>query len=475
MKLLINYILLSIVLSTTLLANKHIEESIVKIFTVSKIPHYITPWNSTIKRSHASGAVINGNRILTNAHVVANETFIEVKRYGDTKRYEARVEYISHQADLALLSVDDVSFFEGVKSLQFDGLPTIQQKVTVYGFPRGGTSLSVSTGVVSRIEHNRYAHSKEIFMSIQIDAAINPGSSGGPAISEGKIVGVVMQQIARAQNIGYLVPVEVIKHFLDDVKDKRYDGFPHLGITTEMMESKALRNVHKMDQTISGVLVIDMSERSPAYGKLKKGDVLLSIDGNKIENDGTVEFRHHQFTSYKYYFDKKQVGDTIVLGLLRDGKKREIQVVLNHVADDHLLVNTVAYDVEPKYFIYGGYVFSPLSRNLLMKSNATLLQLRELAREWATDEREEVVVLLKVLASDINRGDHNFSLWTVDKINSKKYKNFKEFLEIIRNFEGEYLILEDEEGVKIAIDRREAQKVEEKILKRYSIKQSQRL
>ena len=475
---LLNYIFLSIVLSTTLVANDQndqIEESIVKIFTVSKIPNYSTPWNSSIRRSHASGAIISGNRILTNAHVVANETFIEVKRYGDTKRYEARVEFISHQADLALLSVDDASFFEGVKSLKFDGLPTIQQKVTVYGFPRGGHSLSVSTGVVSRIEHTRYAHSKEIFMSIQIDAAINPGSSGGPAISDGKIVGVVMQQIRKSQNIGYLVPIEVIKHFLDDVKDKRYDGFPHLGITTEMMESKALRNVHKMDKTTSGVLVIDMSKRSPAFGMLKRGDVLLSIDGNKIENDGTVEFRHHQFTSFKYYFDKKQIGDTIVLGLLRDGKKSEIKVVLNHVADDHLLVNTVAYDVEPKYFIYGGYVFSPLSRNLLMKSSATLLELRELAGKWATDEREEIVILLKVLPSEINRGDHSFSLWTVDKINSKKYKDFNEFLEIIKNFEGEYLILEDKEGVMIAIDRKEAQEIEETILKRYSIKESQRL
>ncbi len=472
---LLNYLFLSIILSTGLTANEYIEESIVKIFTVSKIPNYSTPWNSSIKRSHASGAIISGNRILTNAHVVANETFIEVKRYGETKRYEAKVEYISHQADLALLSVDDTSFFEGVKSLMFDGLPSIQQKVTVYGFPRGGNSLSVSTGVVSRIEHNRYVHSKEILMSIQIDAAINPGSSGGPAISDGKIVGVVMQQMPKSQSIGYLVPVEVIKHFLDDVKDKRYDGFPHLGLTTERMESTALRSVYKMDKTTSGVLVIDLSERSPASGLLKKGDVLLSIDGNKIENDGTVEFRHHQYTSYKYYIDKKQIGDTIELGLLREGKESKVKVVLNHVADDHLLVNTVAYDVEPKYFIYGGYVFSPLSRNLLMKSSASLLELRELAREWATDEREEVVILLKVLASDINRGDHSFSLWTVDKINAQKYKNFNEFLEIIKNFEGEYLVLEDKEGVKIAIDRKEAQAVEEEILKRYSIKSSQRL
>ncbi len=474
MKLLIS-ILFSIFLTTSLTANTEIEESIVKIFTVSKIPNYSTPWNSSTRRSHASGAVIEGNRILTNAHVVANQTFIEVKRYGKTKRYKAKVEFVSHQADLALLSVDDKTFFDGVKSLKLNGLPNIQQKVTVYGFPTGGTSLSVSSGVVSRIEHTRYVHSKEIFMSIQVDAAINPGSSGGPAISEGMIVGVVMQQIPKAQSIGYLVPVGVIKHFLNDVKDGRYDGFPHLGVTTEMMQSSALRSVHKMDDKTTGVLVIDMSERSPAFGRLKKGDVLLSIDGSKIENDGTIEFRHHQFTSYKYFIDQKQVGDTLTLGFLRDGKKNKTRIVLNHVADDHLLVNTVAYDVEPKYFIYGGYVFSPLTRNRLMRSSASLPQLRELAGEWATDEREEVVILLKVLPAEINRGDHTFSLWTVDKVNSRKYKDFSEFLQIINDFKGEYLILEDAEGVMIAIDRKEAEKIEEMILKRYSIKSSKKL
>jgi len=472
---LLTSIFLSILLTTSLTATTEIEESIVKIFTVSKTPNYSTPWNSSTRRSHASGAVIDGNRILTNAHVVANETFIEVKRYGETKRYEAKVEFVSHQADLALLSVEDKSFFKGVTPLKFNGLPEIQQKVTVYGFPTGGTSLSVSTGVVSRVEHTRYVHSKEIFMSIQVDAAINPGSSGGPAISDGKIVGVVMQQIPKAQSIGYLVPIAVVKHFLDDVKDGTYDGFPHLGITTEMMQSSALRSVHKMDEKTTGVLVIDMSERSPAFGRLKKGDVLISIDGNKIENDGTVAFRHHQFTSYKYYVDQKQIGETLTLGFLRNGKRSEVRIALKHVADDHLLVNTVAYDVEPKYFIYGGYVFSPLTRNRLMRTNASLPELRELAGEWATDEREEVVILLKVLPADINRGDHTFSLWTVDKVNSRKYKDFAEFIQIINDFKGEFLILEDSEGVMIAIDRKEAEAVKETILKRYSIKSSQRL
>jgi len=458
---------------SALIAQSSVKDSIVKIYTVSKIPNYSVPWNSNIKRSHGSGSIINGDRILTNAHVVADETFIEVKRYGQTQRYEAEVEFISHQADLALLKVKDKAFFAGTKSLELGTIPKVLQAITVYGFPMGGNSLSVSNGIVSRIEHNRYAHSQEIFLSIQIDAAVNPGNSGGPAISDGKIVGVVMQQIRKSQNIGYLVPTEVIKHFLDDVKDKKYNGFAHLGVGTQKMENEALRSVYKMKRDTTGVMVMDISKKSSAFNILKKNDILLAIDGHSIENDGTVEFIEQQFTSYKYYVDKKQLGDSIVFKVLRDAKVIELEIELTNIADDNLLVNTLAHDVMPEYFIYDGYVFTPLTRNLFNGNRSTLLKLREAAGEWATDEKDEVVILLNVLADKSNRGNHNFALWVVDMVNSQKFKNFDAFKSIIQNFKGKYIILENEDGVKIAIDRENAIESEASILQRYSIKSSQ--
>ena len=465
------YILLLI--SISLLGS--VENSIVKIYTVSKIPDYQTPWNSNIRRSHGSGSIIDGNRILTNAHVVANETFLEVKRDGDTNKYEAQVEFISHQSDLALLKVKDEKFFEGTNALKLDGLPSFEQTVTVYGFPMGGDSLSVSRGVVSRIEHNRYVHSGEIFLSIQIDAAINPGNSGGPAIYDDKIVGVVMQQITKSQNIGYLVPVEIIRHFLDDVEDGKYDGFIHLGITTQKMENQAMRDIYKMDDDITGVLVVDISQMSNAYEKLQAGDILLSIDSNSIQNNGSVELIENKYTSYKYFIDKKQIGDSVVFEVLRDGVKKSINVCLNNIANDNLLVDTIEHDTMPRYYILGGYVFSPLSRNLLLNSRSTLLQLRSASGMWASDEKEEVVVLLKVLADEINRGDHSFSLWKVDMVNSKKFKDFEEFVDLVENCNSKYLILENEDGVKIAIERDKALKSKEKILNRYSIKSFKKL
>lgn len=466
-------LLLLLLFCTLVLSNASVKDSIVKIYTVSKIPNYTIPWNSSLRHAHGSGTIIAGNRILTNAHVVANETFIEVKRYGETKRFEAKVEYISHQVDLAILKVKDKNFFKGTKSISLGTLPKLQQKVTVYGFPMGGNALSVSTGVVSRIEHTRYAHSQESFLAVQIDAAINPGNSGGPAISDGKIVGVVMQQIKQSQNIGYLVPPQIVQHFLDDIKDKKCDGFSNLGISTQNMENETLRELYKMSQTQSGVMILDIAEKSSLHNLLQKGDILLSIDGHTIENDGTVEFVEEQFTSYMYYVDKKQLGQSIKLTLLRDGKVLHLSVVLRTIADDDLLVKTLEHDVMPRYFIYGGYVFTPLTRNLLLNSRSTLLQLRKASGEWATKERDEVVILLKVLADKSNRGNHSFSLWMIDKANGKSFQNFKEFTQLIKENKNEYLILENEDGVKVAIDRQKAKEVESTILKRYSIQSSE--
>ncbi|QSZ41658.1 trypsin-like serine protease [Sulfurimonas aquatica] len=464
------YILALLLLSVGL--NASVKDSIVKIYTVSKIPNYSIPWNSSIRRSNGSGSIVMGDRILTNAHVVANETFLEVKRHGDTKRYEAEVEYISHQADLALLKVKDKEFFVDTQSLELGELPKILQEITVYGFPMGGNSLSVSTGIVSRIEHNRYAHSREIFLSIQVDAAVNPGSSGGPAISDGKIVGVVMQQISKSQNIGYLVPSEVIKHFFEDIEDEKYDGYAHLGMSTQKMENEALRSIYKMKKGTTGVMVMDIAQTSSVHGILKDGDILTAVEGHKIENDGTVEFMPEQFTSYMYYVDKKQLGESVEFTLLRDGKEELLSIELKHIADNDLLVDTLEHDVMPRYYIYGGYVFTPLSRNLLVSSRSTLLDLRVASREWATQERDEVVILQKVLADKTNRGDHNFALWMIDKVNSKKFKNFSEFVSLIKESKGEFIVLENSDGVKVAIDKIKAEAIEEEILKRYSIKSS---
>ena len=116
-----------------------VRKAIVQIHTVSSEPSYYSPWKlGDPENSTGSGCVIRGERILTNAHVVSNQKFIQVQQYGDSKRYNARVLYVSHEADLALLTVADKSFFYQIDPLDLGTLPETLQEVMVYGFPIGG-------------------------------------------------------------------------------------------------------------------------------------------------------------------------------------------------------------------------------------------------------------------------------------------------------------------------------------------------
>jgi len=445
------------------------KQAIVKIYSTAKIPNYQAPWSSSMRSATGSGAIIEGGYILTNAHVVANQAFLEVQRYGQRKRYIAKVYAVSHQVDLALLKVDDETFFKEVTPLTFGSLPDVEQKIVVYGYPMGGSTLSATIGVVSRVEHHVYAHSGETFLAVQVDAAVNPGNSGGPALSDGKIVGVVMQVITKSQNIGYIVPVNLVEHFIEDMKDGKYDGFADLGLGTQKLENPTLRRYYGLDCNTTGKLINKVVYNSTLAGTLKEGDILTAVDGHNIENDGTVEFRNHEYTHFHHFVDKYQMGDTINMDIIRDRKPMQVNAVLKHKADDMYLVKTTRYDTMPSYFIYGGYIFSPLTRNLIVSTTRNRITLSHLASKWQEEDKSEVVVLLKVLASDISRGDNDFGMWPIDKINGEAFKNFEEFYQKMEAVTSQYIVLEDKNGVQVIIDKKEAQSKQSEILKKYNI------
>jgi len=466
------YFLVWIVTSIVLFASvtdDMIKRSIVKIYTVAKVPSYTSPWSSSTLSYTGSGSIIDGDMILTNAHVVANQAFLEVQKYGERKKYIAKVYAVSHQADLALLKVEDKSFFNDTIPLQLGTLPQVEQKVVVLGYPMGGNTLSATLGVVSRIESNVYVHSTESFLAIQVDAAINPGNSGGPAISGGKIVGVAMQGITMSQNIGYLVPTPIIKHFIEDMKDGHYDGFADLGMDVQRLENPAIRSYFGLEDNQTGILIDKVIFKSTLNGLIKPDDIITSIDNHTVQNDGTVEFREHEFTNYNYFVDLHQMGDEIDLGIIRDKKPLHIKAKVENKSDDLYLVKTTRYDKMPTYSIFGGYVFTPLTRNLIASTKANKSYLSYLASKWQTEDKEEVVMLLKVLASKISRGNNGFGMWPIDTINGKKFKNFKEFDALLRSSKDKYIILEDKDGHRVIIDREEAIKETPSILQKYNI------
>jgi len=135
-----------------------------------------------------AGFVLSERRILTNAHAVMHYSAVQVRKHGSPDKVDARVVAIGHDSDTALLAVDDESFWAGLGHLELGELPELQERVTVVGYPTGGDNISVTAGVVSRVDLHRYSLSYVSLLAIQIDAAINSGNSGGPAFDHtGKV------------------------------------------------------------------------------------------------------------------------------------------------------------------------------------------------------------------------------------------------------------------------------------------------
>ncbi|MCG2821275.1 MAG: PDZ domain-containing protein, partial [Candidatus Atribacteria bacterium] len=346
----------------------------------------------------------------------------------------------------------------------------------VYGFPMGGDMLSITKGIISRIEHQPYVHSSSSFLAGQIDAAINPGNSGGPVLVNDKIVGVVMQGISSSQNIGYMVPVPVIRYFFDDLKDGTYDGYPSLGVSMQDMENQGLRKYYQMEEGLSGVLINQIIPGSPADEYLQAGDILLSIGDYAIGNDGTIEFRTNERTQLTYVIQQKQIGEKIQMEILREGKKISLDLNLSRSLKKDQLVPMEEYETLPSYYIYGGLIFCPLSKNLLdiwgsqwYQSAPKELIYPLLNSNIPEKEDQQVVVLLKTLAANVNEGYQNVNSWVVDKVNGEKIWNLSELIKKVENSLDPYIIFEDKWGQQIVIDREKAENTHQEILQTYRI------
>jgi len=456
---------------------KSLANAVVKVFVTTNQMDYYRPWQSKgIKASAGSGAVIDGNRILTNAHVVADHTFIQVKKDADPKKYSAKLIAIGHDCDLALLEVDDPAFFKGVTPLEFGKLPQQRDSVTVIGFPEGGDKISITEGVVSRIEVTNYAQSSRQLLTVQIDAAINPGNSGGPVVQDGKLVGIAMQILQVGQNIGYMIPTPIIDHFLKDLKDGKYDGFPILGIDFMSTENATLREFYGITKETGGVLVSKVLPYSPAVGEIWSGDILLEINGIPIGEDGTFPFRGDQRLSLTHLITVEYIGDDIDLKIMRDKKIIKAKVRLEEYVT---LVPHSHYFERPPYYIFGGLVFTVLSTDLTYswgnrwweKAPLDFVHYSIGSGRLNKEERKEVVVMLNVLPDDVNVGYHGISNEVVTKVNRKEIGSFREF---VREVDGgkdseSYTIIETEHQYRIILSNENIDEINTQILERNSI------
>ena len=266
---------------------------------------------------------MSGKRILTNAHVVAYASQVFVQANQSTEHVPAKVTAFVPGLDMAIIEVDNPAFFEQRPPLPLaDNLPAMKQTVNVYGYPVGGEQLSITQGVVSRIEYRGIAYGSAA-VRIQIDAALNPGNSGGPAVSDGKLIGLVFSKYTAGDNIGYLLAAEDVKMLLAAVEKGPYTGKLQLLEEVATTENEALRAKLGLEKE-AGLLIIQPFSEKPDY-PLKRWDVLLKIGDQPLDSQGNVKIQDELRLSYQYLVPKLARDGHVQLTVLRDRKTIEVK------------------------------------------------------------------------------------------------------------------------------------------------------
>lgn len=435
-----------------------VESSIVKIFATVRSPDFTRPWSKQSPRQvSGSGVVIEGNRVLTAAHVVLYASQVQIQGSQSGDKISAEIESISPGIDLAVLKLEDEGFFKTHAALSLSTeLPAPKDAVMAYGFPTGGTELSITKGIVSRIEFVAYNYDT-YGLRIQVDAPINPGNSGGPVLVGDKVIGLARSIVSTAQNIGYIIPAEEIQLFLQDVADGHYDGKPLCYVETQSLENAALRTALKIPAGTTGVMV--HAVEGPAARVLKPGDALIRIGDATIDNEGKLKLTDAIRVGSFYLVQKIAKNETVSMTIVRGGKEMKVDVPVEH---SHPKLIPYLHGNYPPYFVYGPLVFSVATEDFLQGLTSvtssrspnlgasvlhglTMLDsplTRRRTDRPTVDEEELVVIPSAFLPHKLTKGYVSAAGRVVAMIDGVHIKSLRHLVELLRDGKGEIVTFE---------------------------------
>ncbi len=457
---------------------------IVKVDVVSRAADYETPWQGgNFGRGTGTGFLVAPGLFMTNAHVVANAEKVDISMFDDARHIPARVKYVAHDADLALLEIEDTSSFDGVPCLQFsEEMPLLEDTVRAIGYPIGGNRLSVTRGIVSRIDTIPYAHPRNVaHLALQVDAAINPGNSGGPVLKDDKVVGVAFQGMLQANSTGYVIPMPVIRHFLKDVEDGHYDGYVELGARFMSMENKAMRRHYGMPDNGLGCLVADVAKGSSCDGAFQVGDVVMAVNGLPVDATAMIELDGVR-VRLEELAERSFAGDKVHFTIFRGGEVMQTEATMAPLSSAKVLSRR--FDEQPRYVVFGGLVFQPLNFNVVQEhqisSANVMVELDRFTRGGESAVKEDLVLLTRTLPDEVNARFKDTGRGIVTKVNGVEVKGLAHLQSLLYPADGqprpEYTVIElADAGRPLVIDNATVDAANARISQRYNIPASYRL
>ncbi|MEM9018638.1 MAG: PDZ domain-containing protein, partial [Verrucomicrobiota bacterium] len=415
------------------------ETSMVRVNATLQSYNFLRPWEKGAPTPRRGlGAVLEGNRVLVTAEMVVNSTYLELEHPSSGARVPAQIVGKDYEANLAVLEPTDPTSaaFEGLTPLELDESVVAGDTLDVWQIEDNGDAVSTEVDVL-RVTVGRYFLPTSVFLLYQVKGSLQArvNSFTLPVVKDGKLVGMLLSYSSKEQTSSVL-PAPIIRGFLDDLADGDYQGFPNLGINIAQMLDESLREFTGVEEEEGGIFVSSVaSHSSAARAGLEEGDVILNFDGNPVDSRGNyVDEKYGKLSFSHVVRGGARVGDTITLGIIRNGEPMKIEVELSRKAPEDFLIDPYMFDRGPKYYIFGGLIFQELTLPYLEswgeewpnRAPFRLVYANANPERWEEEGREKLVFLSNVLKTPSTLGYENISSAILTQVNGKSISNIGE-------------------------------------------------
>lgn len=392
------------------------------------------PWQKESPvNSRGLGVVLAGNRVLVTAQLVADATYIEMEQPDSGQKIPAKVVAVDYEANLALIESavpeeKQKTFFAALQPMGIDTSSRIGDALSVWQTGRVGDLIETPLRI-SKVLIRRYIVEGSSFLVYEATGIIRSEANSFtlPVIKDGKLAGLLLSYDSKNQ-VTTILPAPIIEHFLKDFADGGYEGFPGLGMEYQVTLDEQLREYLSLKPDAPGVLITSVLKGvSAEKAGLKKGDILVAINGQPIDARGDYRDPAYGALNASHLVrGRAYVGDKFELKVLRDSKEEILTGTLTRKSPDDYLVPPYRFDRGSRYILMGGLLFQELSRPYLdsfgeqQSENASLLRLAHIAAhpdEIEAAGRKKLVFLSMVLPTPSAQGYDQLGGIVVNKVN----------------------------------------------------------
>ena len=421
-------------------AKNKFKNSIVRISTTYQTPSFYEPWRwSPPQTKSGQGVIINKNTVLTLASNVVNATMIKVKLNSEPVPTNMHIIAINLNSNLAILKGDLPSTVKPLKIPEKS--PFIKGDDINFYWKSDQGDIMEGSAILERIEAKFI--SKFSLQQQTVYRAIRSNQQyialGIPIFDKNnKFFGLAIR--GGSEYEFSILTCDIIKRTFNLKKNQKQQPTGIPGFQTAPLTQIYYRQKLGLTSTNNGCLISKLFEQGTGIHDLKQGDVILEVDGKKIDAWGKYENKLFGMLPFQHLFSESYISTFIPMTIMRNKKQMQLNIKLASIDDNKWLIRRNEGKEQSPYLIRGGFIFIPMTISLLKAwgnnyLNNAPLPLIEVFNKYKyklrTPEQDELVILSRVLPHPSNIGLQSIQNMVISKINGKTLKNLKQLKSIL--------------------------------------------